>query len=122
MARPVRKKIRFDEASVNNLLQEIYEESCNIKAKIVRLFNKWELHTKDPGTIAAIGDSIVKLINAESKNQDQKIMLLKYLKEVVFEKNNENSNSNKSQEDAGTITSDRRNELLEMVQEAINKK
>ena len=32
--RPHRRKLKFDEESVNGLLQEIYEESHNIKAKI----------------------------------------------------------------------------------------
>ena len=86
MARPRRKKIDFTEDSVNKLLQEIYNDSHNIKAKITRLFNKWEVKVKEGGEISAMGDQIVKLISAEAKNQDQKIMLLKYLKEVVFDK------------------------------------
>ena len=85
MPRPQRKRLKFDEESVNKLLQEIYDESHNIKAKITRLFTKWEIKVKEGGEIQAIGDQIVKLIAAEAKNQDQKIMLLKYLKEVVFE-------------------------------------
>ena len=121
MPRPIRKKLKFDEDSVNKLLQEIYDESCNIKAKIVRLFSKWEINTKTSGEIAALGDSIVKLIMAEAKNQDQKIMLLKYLKEVVFE-NKSNNGGNKQQEDTGTITPERRNELMQMVQDEMNKK
>ena len=112
MARPKRKKIKFDEGSVNDLLQEIYNDSHNIKAKITRLFTKWEKHAKEGGEIAAIGDQIVKLISAEAKNQDQKIMLLKYLKEVVFNKESINA-SKKENEDA--ITSDERNELINMV-------
>lgn len=36
MPRPTRKKLSFDEDSVNKLLQEIYDESHNIKAKIGR--------------------------------------------------------------------------------------
>jgi hypothetical protein len=125
MARPSRKKLKFDEESVNKLLQEIYDESHNIKAKIVRLFTKWELKVKEGGEIQAIGDQIVKLIAAEAKNQDQKIMLLKYLKEVVFDNNAKSGNLNagaSKSEEKGDITSDRRNELLDMVQKEIEKK
>ena len=108
MARPQRKKLRFDEESVNKLLQEIYDDSHNIRAKIIRLFTKWEAKVKEGGEIAAIGDQIVKLLATESKNQDQKIMLLKYLKEVVFEKkstsNDENNNNHND------ITAEKRNE------------
>ena len=126
MPRPQRRKLAFDEESVNKLLQEIYDESHNIKAKITRLFTKWELKVKEGGEIQAIGDQIVKLIAAEAKNQDQKIMLLKYLKEVVFEnKDGGSTNSNqkfKPEETAGDLATDRRNELLDMVQKEVEKK
>src|ERR1035437_9266810 len=118
MPRPTRKKLKFDEESVNKLLQEIYDESFNIKAKIVRLFTKWEIKVKEGGDIAAIGDQVVKLIAAESKNQDQKIMLLKYLKEVVFDNYVKAGGveGSRAVEDTGDVTNDRRNELLDMVQ------
>ena len=124
MPRPVRRKLAFDEDSVNKLLQEIYEESHNIKAKIVRLFTKWELKVKEGGDIAAIGDQIVKLIGAESKNQDQKIMLLKYLKEVVFDNYVKagSTDGSRAVEDTGDVTNDRRNELLDMVQKEFERK
>ena len=124
MPRPVRRKLAFDEDSVNKLLQEIYEESHNIKAKIVRLFTKWELKVKEGGDIAAIGDQVVKLIAAESKNQDQKIMLLKYLKEVVFDNYVKagSTDGSRAVEDTGDVTNDRRNELLDMVQKEFERK
>ena len=120
MARPRRKKIAFTEDSVNDLLQEIYNDSHNLKAKIVRLFNKWEVKAKEGGEIAAIGDQIIKVINAEAKNQDQKIMLLKYLKEVVFEKNK--SSNNGSDDKSENVTPSARNELLNMIEEEQNNK
>lgn len=125
MPRPQRKRLQFDEESVNKLLQEIYDESHNIKAKINRLFTKWELKVKEGGEIAAIGDQIVKLIAAEAKNQDQKIMLLRYLKEVVFENKSNNSgdgDEKQSAQNTGSISADRRNELLNMVHEALEQK
>jgi len=118
MARPKRKKLEFTEESVNMLLQEIYDESHNIKAKITRLFTKWETKVKEEGNIAAIGDQIVKLIAAEAKNQDQKIMLLRYLKEVVFEKGKAGSGvsgGNTPVEETGSVSTNRRNELLDFV-------
>ena len=119
MPRPRRKKIKFDEISINELLQEIYNDSHNLKAKINRLFLKWENKAKDGGEIAVLGDQIIKLINAEAKNQDQKIMLLKYLKDVVFSKENDSANSN---ENTAEVTSDARNELLRMVQQSVESK
>jgi hypothetical protein len=121
MPRPTRKQLKFDEESVNKLLQEIYDESHNIKAKIARLFTKWELKVKENGEIQAIGDQIVKLIMAEAKNQDQKIMLLKYLKEVVFD-NKAGNGETKQPEENGVVSADRRMELLGMVQKELDKK
>jgi hypothetical protein len=124
MPRPQRKRLSFDEESVNKLLQEIYDESHNIKAKITRLFTKWEMKVKEGGEIQAIGDQIVKLIAAEAKNQDQKIMLLKYLKEVVFENKNNDGNvpSKSSSEEGGGLTAEKRNELLSFVQSEVERK
>ena len=123
MPRPSRNVLKFNEDSVNKLLQEIYNDSHNIKAKIVRLFTKWEQKVKEGGEIQAIGDQIVKLISAEAKNQDQKIMLLKYLKDVVFlDKNSNKSNDSDNIENHGNPSSDRRNELLSMVRDELNKK
>lgn len=125
MARPKRKQLKFNEESVNKLLQEIYDESHNIKARINRLFNKWETQVKETGEVAAIGGEIVKLIAAEAKNQDQKIMLLKYLKEVVFEKNREGGavqGGNVSTGDGEAVSTDRRNELLNFVEEEMGKR
>jgi hypothetical protein len=118
MSRPTRKKLKFDEESVNKLLQEIYNDSHNLKAKYTRLFTKWEAKVKEGGEIQAIGDNIVKLLNAESKVQDQKIMILKYLKEVVFNiksKDDDNSDSEKK-----SVNTDRRNELLNFVHDMQN--
>jgi hypothetical protein len=124
MSRPKRKKLKFDEESVNKLLQEIYDESHNQKAKITRLFTKWETKIKETGEVAAIGDQIVKLISAEAKNQDQKIMLLRYLKEVVFDKKGEGTIKNVSggDDETGEVGTDRRNELLSFVHEELEKK
>ena len=115
MARPKRKQLKFDEESVNKLLQEIYDESHNQKAKITRLFTKWETKVKENGEVAAIGDQIVKLIAAEAKNVDQKIMLLRYLKEVVFDKGSGIAGKNVSVEEQGEVDTDRRNQLIEFV-------
>lgn len=117
MARPKRRKLKFDEESVNNLLQEVYNDSHNIKAKITRLLTKWEVRIKDNGDIAALGEQVIKLIGAEAKNQDQKIMLLKYLKEVVY-----NKTKTSDDEETKEITSQDRNALIRMAQQELLKK
>ena len=84
MPRKKRTKLQFTEEGVNKYMQELYDDSFTLKSKIDVLFRKWEAKVKEGGEIAAIGDSIVKLIGAMAKNQDQRIMILKYLKEIVF--------------------------------------
>ncbi len=113
MPRPKKRKIKFDEESVNGLLQEIYDDTHNIRAQIKRLYTKWETKVKEGGEIQALGDQIVKLIAAEAKNQDQKIMLLKYLKEVVFAKS---TGTQADIEEEKKITTEKRNVLIGLVE------
>jgi len=119
MARPKRQKIQLTEESVNNLFQEIYNDNHVIKAQITRLFTKWETRIKEEGNIAAIGDQVVKLIAAMAKNQDQKIMILRYLKEVVYNKDNAGgtaaSSGTISSESTEDVSTNRRNQLLGLV-------
>lgn len=84
MPRKKRKKIEFTEESVNEYMQEVYDDSFKLNSKINVLFQKWEVKVKEGGEIAAMGDQIVKLIAAMGKNQEQKIAILKILKDIVF--------------------------------------
>ena len=118
MPRQKRKRLKFNEESVNDLLQEIYNDSHNIRARIARLFTKWETKVKDGVEIAYFGDAVIKLINAEAKNQDQKIMLLRYLKEVVFADRKVQSTNVKEGEERDT---EGKQNLIKMVQDELNK-
>lgn len=115
MARPKRKKLKFTEASANELLQEIYDDNHNIAAKIKRMFTKWNNNVKEAGEIAAIGESIIKLIQVESKNQDQKLMILKYLMDMVKEDKKNDPNENKSE------NSFNRDDILRMMEKEYHK-
>ena len=119
MARTKRKQLKFDEESANKLLQEIYDESHNIKAEITRLFTKWEAKVKENGEVAAVGDQIIKLIMARGKNQDQKITLLKILKDIVYEKNKAGEAQGNGTEKE--VTSDDRNDLINMVNDELER-
>lgn len=84
MPRKKRQKIKFTEESVNDFMQEVYDQSFKLEAKINMLFAKWEAKVKEGGEIAAMGDTVVKVIAAMAKNQEQKIQILKILKDIVF--------------------------------------
>jgi len=121
---------------MNDFLQEIYEDSHRTRSKITRLFTKWEGKVKEEGNIAAFGDQVVKLITAEIKNQDQKIMLLKYLKDIIFEKRKEEIDKERIEKELNKMTGsiddengeeadmsdERRNELMDMVHQELLKK
>lgn len=110
MARPKRKKLQFgDEESLNNLLQEVYNESHNIRANVVSLFTVWNKNVKDNGEIAAVGDKLAKLLTILSKNQDQKIMILKHLKDSIYVDNKNKGDA--SEIKAGQISANEKDEL-----------
>lgn len=123
MPRPSRKKLKFDEESVNNLLQECYDDTFNIRSEIRALFNKWNVKVKEAGEIQALGDQVIKLINAQSKNQDQKLTLLKYLKDVVYaDKNNKTENpTNVNTNEDTTERPLSRNEIVDMARQELEK-
>ena len=111
MARPKRKYLQFgNEESMNNLLQEIYNESHNIRAQVISLFNKWNKDVKEIGEVAAVGDKIAKLLVILSKNQDQKIVLLKHMKDSIYldGKRNDSSGTISS---ANSLTTENKNDL-----------
>jgi hypothetical protein len=97
MPRKKRQKIKFTEESVNDYMQEIYDESFKLNSKINMLFAKWEAKVKEGGEIAAMGDTIVKVITAMAKNQEQKIAILKILKDIVFVDSKVEGGSNKDE-------------------------
>ena len=110
MARPKRKYLQFgNEESMNNLLQEIYNESHNIRAQVIGLFNKWNKDVKEIGEVAAVGDKIAKLLVILSKNQDQKIMLLKHMKDSVYLEGKRGDAGTIS--NAGALTTENKDEL-----------
>jgi hypothetical protein len=85
------------------------------------LFRKWEKYVDDETKIAVLGEQIVKLIQAEAKNQDQKILLLKFLKEVAY-KDVPNKDNGQEETTTGGISNERRNALLNLVKSELEAK
>ena len=110
MARPKRKLLQFgNEDSINNLLQEIYNESHNIRAQVVALMTKWNKNVNENGEIMAVGDKIAKLLVILSKNQDQKITILKHMKDSVYIDGKGGSDVSNSQTE--NLSAENKNEL-----------
>lgn len=114
MPRKKRTKLEFTPEGVNTYMQELYDDSFTLKSKIDVLFRKWEVKVKEGGEIAAIGDSIVKLIAAMAKNQDQRIMILKYLKEIVFV-----DGKKEGDDGSGADSAENREAIIKLAQESM---
>ncbi len=117
MPRIKRNRIKFTEESLNSMYQEVYNDTFNFKAKVDSLISKWSIHIKDEGNIAALGKEIVALMNQIGKTNDQKIVLLKLLKDIVYSVKNSET-SNKSETGQVSISADAKNELMRMAEEA----
>lgn len=119
MARVKRKAIKFTEESLNELYQELYNDTHNYKAQVTAILARWSPLIKDEGNIAAMGKDIVNLMNAIARTNDQKIVLVKILKDIVFAKkgmgDSEPSNSDGEQI---TLSDEAKMELMRMADEA----
>jgi hypothetical protein len=119
MPRPKRITVKFTEDGVNELYQEIYNDSHNYKAQITAILARWTPFVKDEGNIAAMGKEIVALMNQLAKTNDQKIVLLKILKEIVFDKKGAAGDTKPNASDAQVhLTDDTKRELLRLAEEA----
>lgn len=86
MPRPTKqRRVQFDLETINELFKEIYNDTHNIRNKIVRVMAKWETSTREPAEIAQIGDTFVKLVMAELKAYDTKVRLLGVVKDGVMD-------------------------------------
>lgn len=125
MPRLKRKSIEFNEESLRELVQETYNDAHQIRSTIIALFNNWNTKVKELGEVAAVGKEVVNLINALSRNQDQKIALLKVLTDIIYGKDKKNSGaagSTTSSSNEGTdtpiLSEQAKNDLRKMIEEA----
>lgn len=120
MPRAKRKQIKFTEDSLNELYQELYNDTHNFKAEVRTILAKWSPYIKDEGNVAGMGKDIVNLMNAIARTNDQKIILVKILKDIVFAKKgilDQGNNSNDNPEQI-TLTDEAKKELMRMADEA----
>jgi hypothetical protein len=119
MARIKRKRLQFNEDSLNELYQEIYNDTHNFKAQITNILSRWSPMVKDEGNVAAMGKDIVNLMNAIARTNDQKIILVKILKDIVFAKKGINDSANTGDNPQQiTLSDEAKRELMRMADEA----
>lgn len=123
MARIRRKAIKFTEESLNELFQEVYNDTHNYKAELKAILAKWNPYIKDEGHVAAIGKEVVNLMNALARTNDQKIVLVKVLKDIIFaKKNNGEGQASSSGSEQETLSDEAKNSLMMWVEEEARKK
>ncbi len=119
MARIKRKSIKFTEDSLNEYAQEVYNDSHNYRAMVMAILAKWSPMIKDDGNVAALGKDIINLMNALARTNDQKLVLLKLLKDIVFAKKGMGEEATpKSDGVQITLSEEAKNELLRMADDA----
>lgn len=120
MARIKRKQIKFTEDSLNELYQELYNDTHNFKAEVRTILAKWSPFIKDEGNVAGMGKDIVNLMNAIARTNDQKIILVKILKDIVFAKKGivDQSGNNNDNPEQITLSDDAKKELMRMADDA----
>jgi|SRR5579859_822412 len=117
MPRIARKKIKFTEESLNELYQECYNDSYNYRATINNFLSKWSILVKDEGNIAAMGKEIVALLNALGKTNEQKIVLLKVLKDILNDKSDREPEVPNVADAEETMSDEARQSLLKMAED-----
>ncbi len=125
MSKVAKKKIKFDEESLNNICQEIYNDQFNHRARLSLLFKEWGSKAKTIEDINIIGAQILKILDLEGKNIEQKLGIGKLIKDVIKENKNAENSKNKSSKDnsqdgegsENTITNFDRDYLLNFIEE-----
>lgn len=125
MPKVAKKKIKFDEESLNNICQEIYNDQFNHRARLSLLFKEWGSKAKTIEDINIIGAQILKILDLEGKNIEQKLGIGKLIKDVIKENKNAENSKNKSSKDnsqdgegsENTITTFDRDYLLNFIEE-----
>lgn len=86
MPRIKRQRMEINEDTLKVLLQETYNDAHQIRSTVVALFNKWNVMVNEAGEVAANGKQIIDLLELLTKNQNQKIVLMKTLNEILSKK------------------------------------
>lgn len=117
MPRIKRKRIEFTLESLNDMYQECYNDSYNFKAQLTAVLSRWSPMIKDESNVAAMGKEIVALLNSIGKTNDQKIVLLKILKDIVMEKNVDSGKTTSAADAQVSISDEAKQELMKMAEE-----
>lgn len=117
MPRIKRKRIEFTLESLNDMYQECYNDSYNFKAQLTAVLSRWSPMIKDESNVSAMGKEIVALLNSIGKTNDQKIVLLKILKDIVMEKTVDTGKTTSAADAQVSISEEAKQELMKMAEE-----
>lgn len=114
MPRNKRQKITFSDESIIDLLQEYYNQSCEIRAKAIRHGNRFEKDMKDNADIMAVAKPILDSLKIEQEAVERKFTVAKLLNETIIRKKETEKAGKKGEE---TIGADTKKSLQMMAEE-----
>jgi len=124
MARPSRNKIKFDRESLENLFQEVYNDSYNLRGEISALLVGYKafLAEKDLTKTSIIAKDIANLLTLRENNNKSKIAILKLLTEIVYgedKKSPDKKNDKDDGESFKTLTDAEKHQLIKDVNKTL---
>ena len=120
MSRPKKTKINLDKNSLQELIQEIYNDCTNIMNSARRELNERKVRTNiedvnDEYQIGKVNNETLKILDTTI---DKKLALAKLQSQILGAKSNDDENSNGN----GGITEEDKNILRELFKEKANNK
>ena len=120
MSRPKKTKINLDKNSLQELMQEIYNDCTNIMNSARRELNERKVRTNiedvnDEYQIGKVNNETLKILDTTI---DKKLALAKLQSQILGAKSNDDENSNGN----GGITEEDKNILRELFKEKANNK
>lgn len=96
MPRIKRKKIELNEESFTDLCQEIYNETCELKAKAISAYNKQFMEAEDVNEIAMIGKITTEYLKIAENLIEKKLSIVRIQKDILFKNKDGNNNATSS--------------------------
>lgn len=117
-----KQKLKIDEDTLQNLLDECYNDTNDLKAEILTLYQKWDVKVVEIGEFAAIGRDLIKLLDQKDKLLDKKLKIAQQIHQTITERNRlEKMNKTEDEEKELSIPDNLQNQINQMVELAKNK-
>tara|TARA_R110000803_G_C11989141_1_gene321707 strand:- start:4897 stop:5277 length:381 start_codon:yes stop_codon:yes gene_type:complete len=94
MPRPKRKSVKLDTESITKILQESYNETCDVRSKAIAMLNKQTKDVNDNNDIQQVGKINNELLRIIDSSIGKKLDIVKLQVNVVKTAESSNTSSN----------------------------